>query len=170
MQPPPEPEPQGRPSRSQRDRVRFKFMEELPQPHTYEHDEYDSSSSTSRERIRAVPRGRGPLRRDSGIESLPETDGELYGSSTLYSYTPSRGASRYLSKGSSATATSGDEGASDDGTPAEPLTPAGAPPPLAYHVFESRYTRDGAFGGQHAAELSGVSDTKVKYQPLFRWV
>ncbi len=163
MQSSPEPEPQRQSSRS----VRFEPARR--QSHSYGQSDYSSDESTEIERIRALP-GRGPHRRDLGIESLPETDGELYGSSTLYSYTPSRGASRYLSQRSSATATSGDEGGSDDGTPPETQTPTGAPPPLAYHVFESRYTRDGTSGGQHAAELSGVSDTKVKYQPLFRWM
>jgi len=100
----------------------------------------------------------------------PLDAGDGYAGSTLYSYTPSRSASRSLSKRGSATATSGDEGGSDDGAHPEPHAPGSLTPPLAYHVFESRYTGNGTFGGQHAAELSAVSDAKVKYQPLFRWM
>ncbi len=71
------------------------------------------------------------------IESPFASDDED-AASTLYSYTPSRGASRSLSKKGSAAATSGDEGGSDDGAPPEPQAAGGLTPPLAYHVFESR--------------------------------
>jgi len=108
--------------------------------------------------------------RHAYFESPPDSDDDN-GASTLYSYTPSRGAgSRFLSKRGSASGHSGDEGLSDDGAQPESEPPAGVSPPIAYHVFESHYTRDGIFGGPHAAELSAVSDTKVKYQPLFRWL
>src|SRR4051812_24817867 len=122
MQSSPEPETQTRPPRSVR------FEPPVPQSHTYDQTDYSSTSSSERARV-FVPRGRGPPpspRRNSGIELLSESDDELYGSSTRYSYTPSRSASSYLSKRSSTTATSGDEGGSDDGAPPEAQAPAGA--------------------------------------------
>jgi hypothetical protein len=58
----------------------------------------------------------------------------------------------------------------DDGVKDEGGATAARNIPAPCHVFESRYTGAGRFGGHHAAELAVVNGTAVRYQPLFRWL
>ena len=97
-----------------------------------------------------------------------EDDGD-FASSTVYSFTPSRGGSRSTSRKGTGTTTSGEEDFDDGGTEEVAVT-GDQNIPVSSHVFESRYTGDGFFGGHHTAELAVVIGTTVRYQPLFRWM
>ncbi|KAL2021387.1 hypothetical protein VTK56DRAFT_7252 [Thermocarpiscus australiensis] len=98
----------------------------------------------------------------------PDSEDDDFGPSVVYSFTPSRASPGGFSREDTGASASREESL-EDGAKPEHNSRGGRTPPVASHVFESRYTGDGVFGERHAAQLSVVEDRKVKYQPLFRW-
>lgn len=123
-----------------------------------------SRSSSSSDSGRDSPPRRHHFRHSSRY-SASDSD-EDFGSSTLYSFTPSR-----ISRGVSAKgpgAVSGDDEDEDVAPQEKSHDLIGAP--SVSHVFESQYIGDGVREGHHAARLSVVDDKNMKYHPLFRWL
>jgi len=128
------------------------------------HDHYDNYDSDSDVDIRVRTR----RRRIS--EYVPYTDGfDDTASSTIYSFTPSRmsrAASTQPGIHSDDELPGKEEADADGGDPRKDLDRT----LRLSHIFESLYSGDQILGGSHSVKLTAVSNSKLKYQPLFRWL